>query len=293
MEITICPGKAPRRAAVPLSKSEGHRALILAAMAQGETLLPRLPASGDLLATMDCLRQMGTSFTERENSLLVTPIAGPPAAPLRLDCRESGSTLRFLLPVAAALGLRAIFTGQGRLPQRPVEALLAALQRNGITAEVRQHPWEIELAGRLTPGAFFLPGNVSSQYVSGLMLALPLLTGPSEIRLTGALESAGYAGMTEEMLRRFGLELEKTPMGWRIPGEMKYQSPGRLALGGDWSHAAFWLAAGCLAGPVTVTPWTAPFWISRSVNWLSKRMSAPRSSRNWVSRQVEVMPSTS
>ena len=116
MEITICPGKAPRRAAVPLSKSEGHRALILAAMAQGETLLPRLPASGDLLATMDCLRQMGTSFTERENSLLVTPIAGPPAAPLRLDCRESGSTLRFLLPVAAALGLRAIFTGRGRLP---------------------------------------------------------------------------------------------------------------------------------------------------------------------------------
>ena len=253
MEITICPGKAPRRAAVPLSKSEGHRALILAAMAQGETLLPRLPASGDLLATMDCLRQMGTRFTERENSLLVTPIAGPPAAPLRLDCRESGSTLRFLLPVAAALGLRAIFTGRGRLPQRPVEALLAALQRNGITAEVRQHPWEIELAGRLTPGAFSLPGNVSSQYVSGLMLALPLLTGPSEIRLTGALESAGYAGMTEEMLRRFGLELEKTPMGWRIPGGMKYQSPGRLALGGDWSHAAFWLAAGCLAGPVTVT----------------------------------------
>lgn len=253
MEITICPGKAPRRAAVPLSKSEGHRALILAAMAQGETLLPRLPASGDLLATMDCLRQMGTSFTERENSLLVTPIAGPPAATLRLDCRESGSTLRFLLPVAAALGLRAIFTGRGRLPQRPVEALLAALQRNGITAEVRQHPWEIELAGRLTPGAFFLPGNVSSQYVSGLMLALPLLTGPSEIRLTGALESAGYAGMTEEMLRRFGLELEKTPMGWRIPGGMRYQSPGRLALGGDWSHAAFWLAAGCLAGPVTVT----------------------------------------
>ena len=217
-------------------------------MAQGETLLPRLPASGDLLATMDCLRQMGTSFTERENSLLVTPIAGPPAAPLRLDCRESGSTLRFLLPVAAALGLRAIFTGRGRLPQRPV-----ALQRNGITAEVRQHPWKIELAGRLTPGAFSLPGNVSSQYVSGLMLALPLLTGPSEIRLTGALESAGYAGMTEEMLRRFGLELEKTPMEWRIPGGMKYQSPGRLALGGDWSHAAFWLAAGCLAGPVTVT----------------------------------------
>ena len=253
MEITICPGKALRRAAVPLSKSEGHRALILAAMAQGETLLPRLPASGDLLATMDCLRQMGTSFTERENSLLVTPIAGPPAAPLRLDCRESGSTLRFLLPVAAALGLRAIFTGRGRLPQRPVEALLAALQRNGITAEVRQHPWKIELAGRLTPGAFSLPGNVSSQYVSGLMLALPLLTGPSEIRLTGALESAGYAGMTEEMLRRFGLELEKTPMEWRIPGGMKYQSPGRLALGGDWSHAAFWLAAGCLAGPVTVT----------------------------------------
>ena len=119
MEITICPGKAPRRAAVPLSKSEGHRALILAAMAQGETLLPRLPASGDLLATMDCLRQMGTSFTERENSLLVTPIAGPPAAPLRLDCRESGSTLRFLLPVAAALGLRATIYRAGPAAPAP------------------------------------------------------------------------------------------------------------------------------------------------------------------------------
>ena len=246
MEITICPGKAPRRAAVPLSNSEGHRALILAAMAQGETLLPRLPASGDLLATMDCLRQMGTSFTERENSLLVTPIAGPPAAPLRLDCRESGSTLRFLLPVAAALGLRAIFTGRGRLPQRPVEALLAALQRNGITAEVRQHPWEIKLAGRLTPGAFFLPGNVSSQYVSGLMLALPLLTGPSEIRLTGALESAGYAGMTEEMLRRFGVahpRRDEIPKP-RPPGPGRRLEPRGLLAGGrlpgragngDWS----------------------------------------------------------
>ena len=109
------------------------------------------------------------------------------------------------------------------------------MQKNGITAEVRQHPWEIELAGRLTPGAFSLPGNVSSQYVSGLMLALPLLTGPSEIRLTGALESAGYAGMTEEMLRRFGLKLEKIPMGKApSPTELFSRCCGRWAPGSSF-----------------------------------------------------------
>ena len=108
------------------------------------------------------------------------------------------------------------------------------------------------MTGTLTPGVFRLPGKVSSQYVSGLLLALPLLAGESEIVVCGGLESAGYAEMTAEMVRRFGVNWEKTAAGWHLPGGEQYKSPGRLALGGDWSHAAFWLVAGCLAGPVTV-----------------------------------------
>lgn len=253
MEITVKPGKAPRLVAAPLSKSEGHRAMITAALAERPTLLPVLPASDDLTATEDCLRELGACFTETADGLTVTPIREMPKKTLRLNCRESGSTLRFLLPVAAALGLRAVFTGEGRLPDRPIGELLAALRQNGTAAEVKNDPWEIIISGRLQAGVFALPGNVSSQYISGLMMALPLLDGSSEIRLTGALQSAGYAEMTEKTLERFGIHCERTPLGWRLGGGQRYTSPGRLAVGGDWSHAAFWLAAGCIAGPVTVT----------------------------------------
>ncbi|HAL11272.1 MAG TPA: 3-phosphoshikimate 1-carboxyvinyltransferase, partial [Ruminococcaceae bacterium] len=254
MEMTIRPGRAPRQVAAPLSKSEGHRALILAALAEGETRLPRLPASEDLAATAECLRQMGAEITETAEGLRIRPLWGKaaPEKPLRLNCRESGSTLRFLLPVAAALGLRAAFTGEGRLPERPIEDLLEALEKNGVIAKIRREPWELEIAGRLQPGAFVLPGNISSQYVSGLMMALPLLDGDSEIQVTGALQSAGYAEMTREMLGRFGAVCPQTPQGWRLAGKQRYRSPGQLTIGGDWSQAAFWLVAGCLAGPVTV-----------------------------------------
>ena len=221
MEITITAGNPPRRVTAPLSKSEGHRAMILAALAEGETLLPVLPASDDMTATKECLRQMGAGITETAQGLQICPIRVPAANAVRLNCGESGSTLRFLLPVAAA--------------------------------EARREPWEIEIDGRLTAGIFTLPGNVSSQYVSGLMMALPLLKGSSEIRVEGALQSAGYAAMTEEMLRRFGAVCEKTPQGWHIAGGQRYHSPMRLAIGGDWSQAAFWLAAGSLFAPVTVT----------------------------------------
>ena len=231
MEITICPGKAPRRAAVPLSKSEGHRALILAAMAQGETLLPWLPASGDLLATMDCLRQMGTSFTERENSLLVTPIAGPPAAPLRLDCRESGSTLRFLLPLFMALGRTdAVFTGSDRLLSRPIPGDLG----------LRRTEQGLALTRPLTAGRWSLPGDETSQLISGMLLALPLLPGDSDITVTGEAVSRPYVQMTLAVLARHGVTVEKITDGWHIPGG-QFCRPAPLLDEPDWSAAAYWL----------------------------------------------------
>ena len=195
MEITICPGKAPGGAAVPLSKSEaGTGPLFWRRWPRGKPFLPRLPASGDLLATMDCLRQMGTSFTERENSLLVTPDCGPPAAPPPAGLPGKRQHPALLLPVAAALGLRAIFTGRGRLPQRPVEVLLAALQRNGITAEGAAAPLGDRACRAADPRRFSPAGECQLPVCFRTDAGAAPLTGPSEIRLTGALESAGYAG---------------------------------------------------------------------------------------------------
>ena len=251
MEITICPGKAPRRAAVPLSKSEGHRALILAAMAQGETLLPRLPASGDLLATMDCLRQMGTSFTERENSLLVTPIAGPPAAPLRLDCRESGSTLRFLIPIASLTGQKVTFVGRGRLMERPQTVYEKLYQEQSLRFE--QSSAGLTVEGTLKSSEYELAGDVSSQFISGLLFALPLLAGTSTLRLLPPVESRSYIDMTRSVQAAFGVQshwLDENTLA--IPGGQHYH-PCDYTVEGDYSQAAFPAVLGAVAGGVTLT----------------------------------------
>lgn len=165
-----------------------------------------------------------------------------------LDCSESGSTLRFLLPVAAALGRGARFVGHGRLPERPHDVLLDAMAEHGATTDARRLP--LQLHGRLYGGTFALPGNVSSQYITGLLLALPLCAEDSVIRLTTRLESAPYVNLTLRALADFGIRVETLPNGWRIPGRQRYRSPGRVAIEGDWSGAAFWLAANALGSHV-------------------------------------------
>ena len=177
----------------------------------------------------------------------VASVSSAAASPT-LDCGESGSTLRFLLPVAAALGREARFVGHGRLPERPHDVLLDAMAEHGATADARRLP--LQLHGRLRGGTFALPGNVSSQYITGLLMALPLCAGDSVIRLTTCLESAPYVNLTLRALADFGIRAETLPDGWRIPGGQRYHSPGRVVVEGDWSGAAFWLAANALGSRV-------------------------------------------
>ncbi len=231
----------------PSSKSDAHRLLIAAALGDCPAEVGVFGISEDIAATARCLAALGAGICQTERGYAVSPIQDPSAMPL-LDCGESGSTLRFLAPVAAALrGAR--LTGHGRLGQRPMQPLISALCTHGCTAQ----GWPLEVSGGLKGGAYRLPGDVSSQYLTGLLLALPLCGEESVISLETPLQSRGYVDMTLRTLRRFGIAVHEEESGWRVPGGQRYQAPQSfLAAEGDWSNAAFWLAANALGGSVTV-----------------------------------------
>ena len=235
--------------AIP-SKSDAHRLLILSALADKPTDVELSQSSGDIESTLLCLQALGAGIGRSSTAITVTPPAEAPPSP-QLHCGESGSTLRFLLPVAAALCGGGSFSGAGRLPGRPLGDLVAAMKKGGVAFSQERLP--LTITGRLDSGDFKLPGNVSSQYITGLLLALPLLSGDSTIAIAGRLESSGYVEMTLASLRRFGAAVQAREGGYRIKGGQKYISPGRVKVEGDWSNAAFFLAAGALGGPVTVT----------------------------------------
>jgi len=231
------------------SKSDAHRVLICAALSSSPCELILGTSSEDIEATARCMRALGATIEKSENGLKVTP--GKIPEEVFLDCGESGSTLRFLLPVAAALCDRAGFTGQGRLPERPIGELMQAMEQNEVSFSAPKLP--LETRGRLKSGVYTLPGNISSQYITGLLLALPILKGDSEIVLTTSLESAAYVDITLHALRRFGIEITKTQTGYFVRGGQKYKSPEKVRIDGDWSNAAFFLVAGAIGKPVTVT----------------------------------------
>ena len=232
------------------SKSDAHRLLILAALSQGETRLIMEQRSEDIDATIGCLRALGAAIEILPDGVVVRGIEHPNENPL-LDCGESGSTFRFLLPVAAALCEHARFTGSGRLPERPIGELMRVMQTHGVAFSNERLPFTT--TGRLTGGDFSLPGNVSSQYLTGLLLALATIGSDSTISLTTHLESAGYVEITLHALRRFGVRVRVEDGVYAVSGGQRIQSPGTLRVDGDWSNAAFFLAAGALGNPVTMT----------------------------------------
>ena len=250
MNVKIRPGELSGTVAAPPSKSDAHRKLICAALSGQPTNVLLQGNSRDIAATSDCLRALGAQIKMTESCYAVGPIR-PTARKKHLHCAESGSTLRFLLPVAAAFGQHCAFTGEGRLPERPISLLVAQMQAHGVRFDRETLPFSIE--GRLESGTYALPGDVSSQYVTGLLFALPLLEGDSQIVLQSRLESKGYVDMTLDMLRQFGIRIEETARGYRVFGRQAYTSPGSVAVEGDWSNAAFFLAAGALKGRVRCT----------------------------------------
>ena len=245
MNKTILPGARTGEVHIPASKSQAHRMLLCAAMGENEVTLRCRGLSKDILATVACLKALGASVDAEGEVLHLRPVSAPPPGLCLLPCGESGSTLRFLLPLVGVLGASAVFEREGRLPERPIEPLRRELCRNGM--DIRGDGARLYCSGQLRPGAFFLPGNISSQYISALLMTLPLLEGESTLHIEGALESAAYVAMTEEVLRLGGVQTEKTGAGYRIPGGQHCRFAPELSVEGDYSNAAFFLCAGALS----------------------------------------------
>ncbi|MCL2331989.1 MAG: 3-phosphoshikimate 1-carboxyvinyltransferase [Actinomycetia bacterium] len=247
-------GLAGTLAAIP-SKSHAHRALICAALSANPSRLICAQRSDDIRATAACLRALGAGIVEAADGFTVAPIAREQVSPGTVDLSvgESGTTLRLLLPVVAALGRSARFQRGGRLPQRPLSPLYEELVAQGcVLGEPTVEP--LRLSGQLRSGAYRLDGGVSSQFISGLLLAFPLLRGTSTLCLTATLESQPYVEMTLAALRACGITLNFEGETFSCEGPQTYQAPTEVIVEGDWSNAAFWLCAGALGDrPLTCT----------------------------------------
>lgn len=247
MDIRIIPGQLNGSIPAIPSKSQAHRALICAAFSQVATQIVCPQTNEDIEATADCLSALGAGITRTSDGYLVTPAAAIPTSAV-LNCRESGSTLRFMLPVAGALGVEATFRMSGRLPSRPLSPLWEEIEQMGCRLS-RPTDDTILCQGRLNPGCYTIAGNISSQFITGLLLALSMIPGESLIRITGKLESAPYVVLTQQVLNRFGI----TTDGYRIRGGLPFRSSGHFTVEGDWSNGAFFLTAGAIGNAVYVT----------------------------------------
>ena len=238
------------------SKSEAHRLLICSALADGATCVICNDTNEDIDATARCLNNLGarierTTTPSGEKCFNVTPIGEIPAY-ASIDCGESGSTLRFLLPVIAALGIECDIHMHGRLPERPLSPLYELLTENGVTLSP-QGSNPLHVSGKLRAGNYEIAGNISSQFISGLLFALPFADGDSTLTMTGKLESTPYITMTEQALERFEAQIRNDGNVFYIPrakscvGLNRFTTPHDVFVGGDWSNAAFFLCAGAIS----------------------------------------------
>ncbi len=235
---------------VPPSKSDVHRAIICAAMANGVSRISPVALSNDIKATIGCIKALGADAVLENNVLTVDGTNMYKNKTALLDCGESGSTLRFFIPIAAVGNINATFVGKGKLPQRPIGIFTEALPKAGTVCKT-EGGLPLEIKGQLKSGIFKIPGNVSSQFITGLLLALPILEGDSEIVLTSPLESVGYIAMTIRTMKQFGVNIQATEKGWHIKGGQSYKTCDYIT-DGDWSQAAFFMVLGAVSGKVTV-----------------------------------------
>ncbi len=253
------------------SKSHAHRLIIAASLASEETRIRINTSSKDIEATIDCMTKLGARFEKVEDGFVVSPIRRDDkvSKTYSVDCGESGSTLRFLLPILGVLGFDTAITMHGRLSERPLSPLYEEMERHGVTmSEMGSNPFSINR--KMSGGIYEIAGNISSQYITGLLLALPMAKEDSEIRVTGKLESRPYVDITLSVLDMFGIDYEEmvpdNPASinestrseistvFSIKGNQQYNSPKECTVSGDWSNAAFFLSAGAMSKDgVTVT----------------------------------------
>ncbi len=238
-------------AAIP-SKSNVHRLLICAGLADRPSSLLCPVVSEDIEATTRCLAALGAKVRTNEGIISIWPVRQGKDFSTVLDPGESGSTYRFFTPLASALGASAKFSLHGKLPSRPMEPLWNEMERHNVSISGRGTA-SPSISGRLTPGEYRVRGDISSQFFTGLLFALPLLDGDSRVSVLGRLDSASYIDMTLESLRAFSVKIFRDGQDFIVPGNQKYIAPKKLAAEGDWSNSAFWLCAGAARGRVAVS----------------------------------------
>lgn len=245
--IKITPHPLSGEVKVPQSKSAAHRNIICAALANGESVLSPACHSEDIDATISCVRALGATVLEKDEKFYVTGIdrEAIKGKSVTLNCKESGSTLRFMLPVAAALGATATFEGCGNLPNRPISELVGILSDNGISFSSNKLP--LTISGCLEPNDYKISGNISSQYLTGLLFAISVNKGSAT--LTTPLESSGYIDLTVKILCDFGVNISKNNQTFTANGSLKATN---TVIEGDWSQACFFLSAAALGGEINL-----------------------------------------
>ena len=246
-QIKITPAPLSGEVTVPPSKSAAHRNIICAALANGKSVLKPACHSEDIDATIEAVKTLGASVLEKDGAFYVTGIDRNAVLgkKITLDCRESGSLLRFIIPIAAALGVNATFIGSGRLPERPITDLTDILSANGVECSGDKLPLTIK--GKLRANEYPVSGNISSQYLTGLLFAIGLNGGSA--KLTTPLESAGYIDLTIKIMSAFGVDITENNGVYTSCGDYK---PTDSIIEGDWSQACFFLSAAALGGNITL-----------------------------------------
>ena len=252
MQVKISPHKACGSVTAPPSKSMAHRLLIAAGLAEGKSVIHHVAPSEDVLATIDCLKALGADCHYENESVTVRGIGGKVKTEnATLPCRECGSTLRFFIPIALLSDSTTTLCGSDRLLQRPLSVYETICQEQNLLFSQKQN--SVFVQGKLSAGHYTVAGNISSQFISGLLFALPLLENDSTITLTEPIESRSYINLTIKALSEFGVRITwQTPTTLEIQGGQSYKA-NEITVEGDYSNAAFFSALSCIGAEVTVT----------------------------------------
>jgi len=245
---TYADGIQNRIIKAPPSKSMAHRAILAAMLAEGPCTIDNVVLSADVRATLSAAKTLGKEWVYHDGK--VTFGKKNKVNTTTIDANESGSTLRFLMPLCGALGVETTFVGQGKLPERPYTILAEVMSQHGVVFD-KTAGLPVKISGKLKNGVYKIAGDVSSQYITGLLYALPLLDGDSEIILTSPLQSKGYVDMTLQTLEAFGIKIDVLQNGYKVKGNQKYIAKD-FVVEGDYSNAAFWMVLGVLNDGITI-----------------------------------------
>lgn len=252
--ITITPSKLTGTVQAPSSKSIGHRAIICAALSKGHSTINNLGSSHDIEATLDAVEALGADIKKINHSTVqITGTQKEHIKSNHIHCKESGSTLRFLIPIAASLTRSPVtFLGKGRLGERPLTSYYEIFDRQNLSYTTNEGKLPLEIKGPLKPDMFLLQGDISSQFITGLLFSLPLLDGDSTLHITTNLESKGYIDLTLDTLKDFGISINHQDYKvFKIPGNQTYHSQD-YTVESDYSQAAFWIVAGLIGEKISI-----------------------------------------